>query len=45
MLDMDELSAMSHTRQDLVCHYCNSVYEIYPAEIAGILREKKIKMN
>jgi len=45
MLDMDELSAMSHTTQNLVCHYCNNVYEIYPAEIEGILREKKIKMN
>ncbi len=45
MLDLDELSAMSHSTQELVCHYCNNVYEIYPAEIEGILREKKIKMN
>lgn len=45
MLDLDELSAMSHTTQELVCHYCNNVYEIYPAEIEGILRDKKIKMN
>lgn len=45
MLDLDDLSAMSHTTQKLVCHYCNNVYEILPAEIEGILREKKIKMN
>lgn len=45
LLDVEELAEMSKTKQSLVCHYCNNVYEIYPAEIEGILRGKKIKMN
>ncbi len=45
MLDVEELAEMSKIKQDLVCHYCNNLYEIYPAEMEIILREKKIKMN
>lgn len=45
MLDLNELTAMSETTQELVCHYCNNVYKIEPVEIKGLIREKKIKMN
>jgi molecular chaperone Hsp33 len=45
LLNLDDLEHMQDGDQELVCHYCSKKYVVTANEIAGIIRDMRVKMN
>ena len=45
MIDIDELKDMGDEGQELVCHFCNELYQVSKTELEEIVTDVKAKMN